>query len=160
ILKSCVILPAFVTLNVTVPAGSAENLESLMPSSLGLPSVTAIVVTLADLCVWACPEAGLVTTPRDKQSRPMVAPARPSPVTLKVAEDSPAPAPLATTIFPALAFLGTVAVIWVVESRVNFALVLPNATVVTPTKLVPVIVTLVPGLPDAGLKWINEGTEA
>ena len=51
ILKLCVTLPAFVTLKVTVPVGSADDFDSLNASSDGFAIVTVMTVTLeAEIC--------------------------------------------------------------------------------------------------------------
>jgi hypothetical protein len=50
ILKMWPTAPAFVTLNVSEPAGRFENFESLKASSVGLPAVTVITVTFAVAC--------------------------------------------------------------------------------------------------------------
>ena len=68
------------------------------------------------------------------------------------------PPKVVTEIGPAVAPVGTVAVICVGESTVNKVAGCPlNSTAVAPVKLVPVIATLVPTLPLVGLKDVIEG---
>jgi hypothetical protein len=63
------------------------------------------------------------------------------------------PPGVVTTILPALASLGTVAVIRVSESTAKLvALKFPKTTLVAPVKLPPVITTLVPVGPLEGVK--------
>lgn len=73
-------------------------------------------------------------------------------VTVKLAELVAVPAGVVTEIFPVVAPVGTVAVILVEESTVNFAADVPlNFTPVAPVKFVPLIVTEVPTGPLVGL---------
>ena len=58
ILKSWKASPMFVTLKVVVPAGSAENFDSLKASSVGLPAVTVTTFTLAVLSAFTDPTPG------------------------------------------------------------------------------------------------------
>jgi hypothetical protein len=67
------------------------------------------------------------------------------------------PSFVVTLTFPDFAFRGTVAVILVAELTLNFALTPANLTVLTAAKRFPVIVTLAPTLPLAGLKPVIEG---
>src|SRR5881396_2190686 len=62
------------------------------------------------------------------------------------------PAEVVTLIDPLVAPAGTLAVIVLAEFTVKFALVPLNRTAVAPVKLVPLIVTLVPTGPLAGVK--------
>jgi hypothetical protein len=70
----------------------------------------------------------------------------------------PVPNALTTEIFPLVAAPGTMAVIWVTESTVYDVLGEPlKLTVVTPEKLLPVIVTEAPTAPLAGEKELITG---
>ena len=54
----------------------------------------------------------------------------------------------------------TIAVIWLSETMVKEAVfVVPRVTVVVPVKLEPLIVIVVPGLPDVGVKLVMLGVE-
>ena len=65
---------------------------------------------------------------------------------------------MVTEIVPVVAPVGTVAVMDVAETTVNFVATVPwNLTVVAPVKLVPVIVTVVPMGPDAGVNDVIVG---
>jgi hypothetical protein len=78
--------------------------------------------------------------------------------TTKSAALVPVPNALATEIFPLVAAPGTMAVIWVSESTVYDVLAEPlKLTVVTPAKLLPVIVTEVPTAPLAGENELIDG---
>lgn len=82
-------------------------------------------------------------------------------VTVKLAELVAVPAGLVTEIFPVVAPVGTVAVILVEESTVNFAADVPlNFTPVAPVKFVPLIVTEVPTGPLVGLNEPMVGAAA
>jgi hypothetical protein len=65
-----------------------------------------------------------------------------------------------TVIGPVVAPLGTVEVIWVAELTVNVAVSPLNRTDVAPVRFVPVIVTLVPIGPLAGLMEVMVGGKA
>ena len=73
-------------------------------------------------------------------------------VTRKLAVDAVAPSALATAMVPVVAPVGTRAEIVVVLLTVKAALVPLKLTEVTPTKLVPVMVTVVPAAPLVGAK--------
>jgi hypothetical protein len=76
--------------------------------------------------------------------------------------DVPAPVATVTSIVAAL-WAGAVAVIWVEEFTEKLvAAVTPKETAVTPTKLVPVIVTVVPPPvgPEVGLTAVTVGAVA
>jgi hypothetical protein len=60
------------------------------------------------------------------------------------------PADVVTAILPVVAFEGTVAWICVAEATVYDAMAPLKVTLVAPAKFVPLIVTVVPGAPDAG----------
>lgn len=75
--------------------------------------------------------------------------------TAKSFELVPVPAALVTLIRPVTAPVGTIAVILVDELTVNWACAPPKVTPVTPVKLVPVMVTEVPGAPEVG---VNDAT--
>src|SRR5437660_8637935 len=64
---------------------------------------------------------------------------------------------VATLITPVVAPLGTVAVICVSESTVKLAETPWKATLVVPVKPQPVMVTLVPGAPEVGVKLLILG---
>jgi hypothetical protein len=63
-----------------------------------------------------------------------------------------------TLMVPVVAPAGAVAVIWVSELTLKVALTPLNFTDVAPVKLVPVIVTEVPGVPLVGLKLVMLGS--
>jgi hypothetical protein len=69
----------------------------------------------------------------------------------------PVPAGVPTPIFPVVAPAGTVAVIFDAETKVYVAETPLNVTAVTPVKLAPVIVTVVPTAPLAGVKLVILG---
>ena len=64
---------------------------------------------------------------------------------------------MVTAIFPVLALAATVAVICVSEFTANVQATPPMVTFVAPSKLVPVIVTAVPGGPMMGVKLFTAG---
>ena len=70
------------------------------------------------------------------------------------------PPPVVTEIGPLVTFVGTVAVICVELFTTNVAGVPLNETALTPAKFVPVMVTLAPGPPLVGAKFVIVGTEA
>src|SRR5437899_2920698 len=78
-------------------------------------------------------------------------------VTAKLLELVAVPPSVATARCPAVAFVGTVAVICVVEFIVNAALVPLNVTFVANTKLVPVMTTLAFTAPLVGEKPVIAG---
>src|SRR6202007_233906 len=67
------------------------------------------------------------------------------------------PPGVVTLMVPVVAPDGTVAVIAVAEFTVKLALVPLNRTAVAPVKLVPLMVTLVPAGPLAGVKLVTVG---
>ncbi len=67
------------------------------------------------------------------------------------------PGAVVTPIAPVVALAGTVAVICVLETKENAALMPLNRTDVTPAKLAPAIVTLVPGAPLGGVNPVIRG---
>lgn len=77
--------------------------------------------------------------------------------TEKLAAEVPVPLGVVTEIFPVVAPLGTGAVIWVALSTVNVAAVPLKLTAVAPVKFVPLITTLAPTTPLAGLKLETVG---
>ncbi len=77
--------------------------------------------------------------------------------TVKLVALFPVPQLLVTLISPVVAPAGTVAVIWVAFTTVNEALVPLNFTALTPTKFVPLIVTVVPDVPLVGVKELIVG---
>lgn len=80
-------------------------------------------------------------------------------VTVNEAELVPVPPEFVTETLPVVVPVGTVAVIWVALTTVNDVAVFPlNFTAVTPTKLVPLIVTTVPIGPDVGVNELTVGT--
>src|SRR5207245_1740699 len=72
--------------------------------------------------------------------------------TVKLVALVPVPAVVVTDIGPVSAVLGTVALIDVADSTVKDATCPLNFTEVTPVKSLPLIVTIVPAVPEAGLK--------
>lgn len=61
------------------------------------------------------------------------------PITVKSIALVPVPAAVVTEIRPVVAPVGTVAVIWVADTKVNVAATLLNFTAVAPVKFVPLI---------------------
>jgi len=83
-----------------------------------------------------------------------------APITVNEAELDPEPAGVVTVMTPLEAPAGTSAVICMAELTVKFATptsVVLNFTEVAPVKLVPLIVTLAPMIPDAGVKLVTVG---
>ena len=78
-------------------------------------------------------------------------------VTVKSLLLPPVPAVVVTLIGPVVAPVGTVAVIWVLETTVKAASVPLKVTVLAPVKLFPPIVTVVPTGPLVGLKELIVG---
>jgi hypothetical protein len=79
-------------------------------------------------------------------------------VTVKLWELQSVPPGVVTQIFPVVAPVGTVAVIWVDEPPVKLvADVPPNVTAVAPVRFVPVIVTIVPTGPEVGVNEVIVG---
>jgi hypothetical protein len=79
-------------------------------------------------------------------------------VTVKPWELQSVPPGVVTQIFPVVAPLGTVAVIWVDEPPEKVvADVPPNVTAVAPVRFVPVIVTIVPIGPEVGVNEVIVG---
>src|SRR5207245_329688 len=72
--------------------------------------------------------------------------------TVKLVALVPVPAVVVTDIGPVSAVLGTVALIEVADSTVKDAACPLNFTEVAPIKPLPLIVTIVPAVPEAGLK--------
>src|SRR5256885_9186743 len=70
------------------------------------------------------------------------------------------PSGVVTTTGPESDPRGTVALICVSESTENFAVVPLNVTIVAPTKLMPAILTVMPGVPRAGSIPVTTGTLA
>jgi len=69
----------------------------------------------------------------------------------------PVPAAVVTAIFPADAPSGTVALICVADCTLYDATRFPNFTALAPLKYVPVIVTELPVIPDAGVNELTVG---
>src|SRR5207247_2499415 len=78
-------------------------------------------------------------------------------MTVKLAALLAVPAEVVTLIGPVVEPVGTVAVIVVAEATVKLALAPLNSTALAPVKLVPLIVTLVPTGPLAGVKLVTVG---
>jgi hypothetical protein len=79
-------------------------------------------------------------------------------VTVNLWELQAVPPGVVTQIFPVVAPLGTVAVIWVDEPPEKVvADVPPNVTAVAPVRVVPVIVTIVPIGPEVGVNEVIVG---
>src|SRR5436309_4272111 len=72
----------------------------------------------------------------------------------------PVPPPATTEIAPVVVDAGTVAVICVLVLPVNVAEVPLNLTALTAVKFVPVMTTLVPALPEPGVKPVIVGAGA
>jgi hypothetical protein len=77
--------------------------------------------------------------------------------TVKLAVLVAVPDGVVTARVPVVAAAGTVAVIWVSETTVYVAAVPLKATAVAPVRLVPVIVTVLPGAPLGGAKFVIAG---
>ena len=67
------------------------------------------------------------------------------------------PPAVATVTLPVVAPLGTVVLIWVLETTVKVAAVVLKSTLLAPVKFVPVTVTLVPAGPLVGLNELMVG---
>ncbi len=80
-------------------------------------------------------------------------------LTVKLLADVAEPAPVETVIFPVVAPVGTVVVIWVALATVKVAAVPLNLTEVAPVKPAPVMVTPRPICPVVGLKDAMVGAE-
>src|SRR4051812_14786249 len=81
-----------------------------------------------------------------------------APVALLSAALVAVPLAAAPVLLPVVLPEGTVAVIWMLELTVNAVAAVPlNCTPVAPVKLVPLMVTLVPTGPDAGVKPVIVG---
>ena len=80
-------------------------------------------------------------------------------LTAKLLVEVAVPAPVVTVIFPVVAPVGTVVVIWVALATVKVATVPLNLTDVAPVKPVPVMVTPRPICPVVGLKDAMVGVE-
>ena len=82
-----------------------------------------------------------------------------TPTRVKLAALVPVPLRVVTPTLPVVAPTGTVAVIWVGDSRVKVvAVVVLNFTAVTLMKLVPVMVTLLPTIPETGDRAVTVGS--
>jgi len=76
----------------------------------------------------------------------------------EVRRTGPVPAGVVTEILPVTAPFGTVALIWVPETNMTVVEVfVPNFTVAPGTKLVPLIVTVLPVIPEAGVNEVIVG---
>src|SRR5262249_13584185 len=75
ILKLWTPKPAFLTSKGILPTGRFDSLDSLKPSSVGLPIVTLTTVTLLAVCVLTCAEAG--STPTQSSEAMMLRPQMP-----------------------------------------------------------------------------------
>ena len=78
-------------------------------------------------------------------------------VGVKLAELVAVATAVVTEILPAVAPFGTVAVILIPDATVNTAAVFPNFTMLAPLRLVPLIVTVLPVMPDAGVNELIVG---
>jgi len=122
---------------VTMVAGTPLNV-----TAVALPRLTPVMVTLLP----TAPEVGvkLVITG--------------GPITVKLMALIPTPLAAVTEMGPVLAPAGTVAMIDVAETTLNeVAGVLLNATAVTPSRLVPLMVTVVPTAPVVGVNLVTVG---
>ena len=79
------------------------------------------------------------------------------PVTVKFGPLVAVPDAVVTVILPVVAPAGTVDITWVFETKLNVADVPLNFTPLTPVKLVPLMVTAVPGAPLDGEKLLIVG---
>ena len=70
------------------------------------------------------------------------------------------PAGVVTLMVPDCAAVGTVKVMLVALTTVNVVARVPSVTAVAPLRAVPVIVTVVPGIPLTGVKLVMVGGEA
>src|SRR3954451_23039210 len=80
--------------------------------------------------------------------------------TVKLLALLPVPPPVTTEIAPVVADAGTIAEICVLLLPVNVAEVPLNLTALTAVKSVPVMTTLVPTLPEPGVKLVTVGAGA
>jgi hypothetical protein len=79
-------------------------------------------------------------------------------VTVKFEALVPVPAGVVTEIFAVTAPFGTIALIWVPDTNVTEpAGFVPNLTVAPATKPVPVIVTVLPVIPEVGVNEVTVG---
>ncbi len=76
---------------------------------------------------------------------------------MKVAVLVAVPAGVVTEVWPVVAAVGTAVTIWVAVSDTMVAGVPLNATLVAPERFWPVMVTVVPTVPDVGLKPLISG---
>ena len=82
-----------------------------------------------------------------------------TPIRVKLAALVPVPLRVVTPTLPVVAPTGTVTVIRVGDSRVKVvAVVVLNFTAVTLMKLVPVMVTLLPTIPETGDRAVTVGS--
>ncbi len=170
-LLACVVLTVKLLVLVTEPAGVVTLIGPVVAPA---GTVAVILVDLTTLNVAAVPlkvtpvaPVKLVpvivtvvpTGPKVGENEVIVgAPA--VDVTLKPWELQSLPPGVVTQIFPVVAPLGTVAVIFVEDFTVNVAETPWNVTLVAPVKFVPVIVTVVPTGPEVGEKEVIVGGAA
>jgi hypothetical protein len=167
-LLACVVLTVKLLVLVTEPAGVVTLIGPVVAPA---GTVAAILVALTTLNVAATPlKVTLVAPVKFVPVIVTVVPTGPkvgvnevivgapaAVVTLKPCELQSLPPGVVTQIFPVVAPVGTVAVIFVAESTVKFAETPWNVTLVAPVKFVPVIVTDVPTGPEVGEKEVTIG---
>ena len=167
-LLACVVLTVKSLVLVTEPAGVVTLIGPVVAPA---GTVAVILVALTTLNVAATPlKVTLVAPVKFVPVIVTVVPTGPNVgvneaivgapaavVTLKFCELQSLPPGVVTQIFPVVAPVGTVAVIFVAESTVKFAETPWNVTLVAPVKFVPVIVTVVPTGPEVGEKEVTVG---
>jgi len=178
-------VPVPVPTLATVSCADTPKLALLVPVPRGVVTLNGPVVAPTGTVAWITPPPGsseitvkLALTPLNVtavapvKSRPLICTPLPTgafvgeklpmiggPTTLKVLGPAPTPPGVVTVKVtdPRLASAGTVAWISVSESTVKLALAGPKVTEVVPVNCVPLMVTLVPTGPVAGVKLVIVG---
>jgi hypothetical protein len=170
-LLACVMLTMKLVVLVTDPAGVVTLIGPVVAPA---GTVAVILVALTTLNVAAVPlkvtpvasvkfvpvMVTVVPTGPKVGVNEVIVGAPAAVVTLKPWELQSLPPGVVTQIFPVVAPLGTVAVIFVEDFTVNVAETPWNVTLVAPVKFVPVIVTVVPTGPEVGEKEVIVGGAA
>ncbi len=152
-----------VALLVAVPAGVVTV---MWPVVAAAGTVVTILVAVSDAMVAAVPlNATLVAPDRFWPVMVTVVPGAPEVglkllifgATVKVALLVAVPAGVVTVMWPVVAAAGTVVTILVAVSDAMVAAVPLNATLVAPDRFWPVMVTVVPGAPEVGVKLLIFG---
>jgi hypothetical protein len=170
-LLACVMLTMKLVVLVTEPAGVVTLIGPVVAPA-GTVAVTLVALTtlnVAAVPLKVTPVAPvkfvpvmvtLVPTGPKVGVNEVIVGAPAAVVTLKPWELQSLPPGVVTQIFPVVAPLGTVAVIFVEDFTVNVAEAPWNVTLVAPVKFVPVIVTVVPTGPEVGEKEVTVGGAA